>query len=68
MLNFNVWVCGVNLGGWGGREGGFFMLLFLMLFFRIQSKTPNHFFVKQTEFGRIFSSTTFLKRIFLIAY
>ena len=37
MLNFNVWVCGVNLGGWGGREGGFFMLLFLMLFFRIQS-------------------------------
>ena len=41
-----------------GVQGVIFMLLFLMLFFRI------HFLAKQTEFGRIFSSTTFLRRIF----
>ena len=55
MLNFNA--C---RGG-----GAIFMLLFFHdIFFEFRAKHQNHFLAKQTEFGRIFSSTTFLTRIF----
>ena len=59
MLTFNVCV------GGGRGQGAIFKLLFLILFFRIQSLTPNHFLAKQTEFGRIFHRQHLhLKRIF----
>ena len=47
-----------------GQGAIFTVVVFNAVFFRIQSLTPNHFLAKQIEFGRIFSSTTFLTRIF----
>ena len=37
-----------------GKGATFMLLFFVMLFFRIQSLTQNHFLEKQTELGRIF--------------
>ena len=42
------------------------VVVFIILFFRIEvrAKNPNHFLAKQTEFGNIFSSTTYLTEYF----
>ena len=54
-----VCVCVCVWGGGGVGSGGYFYVVVLMLFFEFRAKLA-----KQTEFGRMFSSTTFLTRIF----
>ena len=57
MLNFNMCV-------WGG--GGYFYVVdfYNAIFSNSELNTRDQFLAKQTEFGRIFSSTTFFTRIF----
>ena len=61
MLNFDVCVCG---GGGGGAEGYFYFVVFNAIFFSNSELNTTSFSCNQTEFGRIFSSTTFLTQIF----
>ena len=64
MLNFSVCVGG---GGVGVGRGLFFVVVF-NAFFEFKAKHQIIFLANQTEFGRIFLSTTFLTRIFHVAY
>ena len=50
-------------GGGGGAEGYFYFVAFNTIFSNSELNTKS-FSCKQTEFGRIFSSTTFLTQIF----
>ena len=47
-------VCG---GGGGGQRAIFMLLFFNAIFFSNSELNTKSFFAKQTEFGRIFSST-----------
>ena len=46
----------------------FLLMLCVCYLFRSQSYNPNIFLAKQTEFGRIFSSTTYLIHFFLFSF
>ena len=48
----------------GGGRGLFYVVVFNAIFFNSELNTKSFFLPNKHNFGRIFSSTTFLTRIF----